>query len=53
MRGQKRISGPFLDRIDTHIEVSRVDYNKLSDNCLGESSALIQKRVEAVRRIQP
>ena len=27
---QKRISGPLLDRIDIHIEVSRVDYEKLS-----------------------
>jgi magnesium chelatase family protein len=31
---QKRISGPLLDRIDIHIEVSRVDYEKLSGNAL-------------------
>jgi len=48
-RYQKRISGPLLDRIDIHIEVPRVDYEKLSDTRLGESSASIQARVEAAR----
>src|SRR5688572_32015237 len=32
---QKRISGPLLDRIDIHIEVPRVDYEKLSGDCVG------------------
>jgi len=49
---QKRISGPLLDRIDIHIEVPRVEYDKLSDQRLGEPSAVIQKRVEAARQIQ-
>lgn len=49
---QKRISGPLLDRIDIHIEVPRVDYEKLSDDRLGESSALIRGRVEAARQRQ-
>jgi magnesium chelatase family protein len=49
---QKRISGPLLDRIDIHIEVPRVEYEKLSDLRLGEPSATIQKRVEAARQIQ-
>ena len=49
---QKRISGPLLDRIDIHIEVPRVEYEKLSDQRLGEPSAVIQKRVEAARQIQ-
>ncbi len=49
---QKRISGPLLDRIDIHIEVPRVDYDKLSDQRLGEPSAAIQKRVEAARQRQ-
>jgi magnesium chelatase family protein len=49
---QKRISGPLLDRIDIHIEVPRVEYEKLSDTRLGEPSAVIQKRVEAARQRQ-
>jgi len=32
---QKRISGPLLDRIDIHIEVPRVDYEKLSGDRMG------------------
>lgn len=46
---QKRISGPLLDRIDIHIEVPRVQYEKLSDARLGESSADIRARVETAR----
>ncbi|MEW6406667.1 MAG: ATP-binding protein, partial [Chloroflexota bacterium] len=49
---QKRISGPLLDRIDIHIEVPHVDYEKLSNDRLGESSAVIRQRVEAARQIQ-
>ena len=49
---QKRISGPLMDRIDIHIEVPRVEYEKLSDSRLGEPSETIQARVEAARQIQ-
>ena len=49
---QKRISGPLMDRIDIHIEVPRVEYEKLSDSRLGEPSEAIQARVEAARQIQ-
>ena len=49
---QKRISGPLLDRIDIHIEVPRVDYEKLSGDRVGESSGLIPLRVQAARNIQ-
>jgi magnesium chelatase family protein len=49
---QKRISGPLLDRIDIHIEVPRVEYDKLSDQRLGEPSVAIQKRVEVARQRQ-
>jgi len=51
-RYQKRISGPLLDRIDIHIEVPRVAYEKLSDDRMGEPSAAIRKRVEAARARQ-
>ncbi len=49
---QKRISGPLLDRIDIHIEVPRVEYEKLSDTRMGERSQAIQGRVEAARERQ-
>jgi magnesium chelatase family protein len=49
---QKRISGPLLDRIDIHVEVPRVDYEKLSGDRLGESSESIRTRVQAARDIQ-
>ena len=51
-RYRKRISGPLLDRIDLHIEVPRVDYNKLTQTVRGESSASIRARVEAARERQ-
>jgi magnesium chelatase family protein len=49
---QKRISGPLLDRIDIHIEVPRVDYEKLSDRRTGELSECVRARVEAARQVQ-
>ena len=51
-RYQKRISGPLLDRIDIHVEVPRVDYEKLSDDRFGEPSASVQARVESARKVQ-
>ncbi len=51
-RYQKRLSGPFLDRIDIHIEVPRVEYEKLSDDRLGETSSRIRQRVEKARERQ-
>ncbi|MCC6179307.1 MAG: YifB family Mg chelatase-like AAA ATPase [Chloroflexi bacterium] len=51
-RYQKRLSGPLLDRIDLHVEVPRVEYEKLSSNGLAESSAVVRARVEAARMRQ-
>jgi magnesium chelatase family protein len=49
---QKRISGSLLDRIDIHIEVPRVDYEKLSGDRVGETSESIRKRVLTVCNTQ-
>jgi magnesium chelatase family protein len=51
-RYQKKISGPLLDRIDIHVEVPRVDYEKLSDKKQAETSETIRKRVQAARERQ-
>lgn len=51
-RYQKRLSGPLLDRIDIHVDVPRVDYEKLSDDRLGEASEKVRARVMAAREIQ-
>lgn len=48
-RYQKRISGPLLDRIDIHVEVRRVPFQKLSALDGGETSATIRSRVEQAR----
>ena len=49
---QNRISGPLLDRIDIHVEVPRVDYEKLTGSTMGENSASIRARVSAARERQ-
>lgn len=51
-RYMDKISGPILDRIDIHIEVSPVEYEQLSCNSNAESSADIKKRVNRARQIQ-
>jgi magnesium chelatase family protein len=51
-RYQRRISGPFLDRVDIFVEVPHVDYEKLADDRLGEKSEKVQARVAAARLIQ-
>ena len=51
-RYQKRISGPFIDRIDIFVEVPHIDYEKLADDRLGEESTKAQERVKAARSIQ-
>ncbi|MBU1178545.1 YifB family Mg chelatase-like AAA ATPase [Patescibacteria group bacterium] len=52
VRYQKRISGPLLDRIDLRVEVPRVSYEKLTGERAQESSADVQRRVQAARVIQ-
>lgn len=52
LRYLSKISGPLLDRIDIHIEVTPVPFEKLSETKNGESSVVIRKRVTAAREIQ-
>jgi magnesium chelatase family protein len=48
-----RISGPLLDRIDLHIEVTPVAFSELSNTkAQGESSFVIRERVIKARDIQ-
>lgn len=47
-----KISGPLLDRIDLHIEVNPVPFDKLSDTRKGETSKVIRERVVRARAIQ-
>ena len=47
-----RISGPLLDRIDIHIEIVPVPFEKLSDMKDAESSEIVRNRVIKARQIQ-
>lgn len=47
-----KVSGPLLDRIDLHIEVKPVKYDKLNCNLEEETSQEIRKRVNKARKIQ-
>lgn len=47
-----RISGPLMDRIDMHIEVTPVDPAELADAAPGEPSAAVRERVCRARAIQ-
>lgn len=47
-----KISGPLLDRIDIHIEVTPVPFEKLSDERKGEASKVVRERVIKARKIQ-
>lgn len=51
-RYQKRISGPLMDRIDLHVEVPRVEYEKLTSKQRNETSESIRQRVELARQAQ-
>ena len=47
-----KISGPLLDRIDIHIEVTPFPLDKLSEERKGEKSIDIRKRVTKARELQ-
>jgi len=47
-----KISGPLLDRIDLHVEVTPVNFSELSSDRLAEKSEDIRKRVIKARDIQ-
>ncbi|MFN0031189.1 MAG: YifB family Mg chelatase-like AAA ATPase [Flavobacteriales bacterium] len=47
-----KVSGPLLDRIDIHIEVTPVSYDELSDKSVGEGSSSIRERVIKARQVQ-
>lgn len=47
-----KISGPLMDRIDLHVEVAPVDFEKMSTDRTGESSAAVRERVVQARERQ-
>jgi magnesium chelatase family protein len=47
-----KISGPLLDRIDLHVEVTPVNFSELSSDRAAEKSELIRERVIAAREVQ-
>lgn len=47
-----KISGPLLDRIDLHVEVTPVNFNELASDRLAEKSELIRERVIKAREVQ-
>ncbi|MFA5061631.1 MAG: YifB family Mg chelatase-like AAA ATPase [Patescibacteria group bacterium] len=49
---RKKISGPLIDRIDIHVEVPRIKFEKLASDTLAESSEKIRERVTNAREIQ-
>ncbi|MFI3319445.1 MAG: YifB family Mg chelatase-like AAA ATPase [Rikenellaceae bacterium] len=51
-RYMNRISGPLLDRIDLHIEVTPLTIAEISSTKVEESSETIRARVIAARRVQ-
>ena len=49
---QKKISGPLLDRIDLHVEVPRLPYEKMAATTQAEKSSNVKIRVQAAREVQ-
>ncbi|RJR31442.1 ATP-binding protein, partial [Candidatus Parcubacteria bacterium] len=49
---QKKISGPLLDRIDLHLEIPKLNFEKLTQEAEGENSSSIRRHVQKARDIQ-
>ncbi len=49
---RKKLSGPLLDRIDLHIEVPRLSYEKMTEKTKNTTSKEIKSRVTKARKIQ-
>ncbi len=47
-----KLSGPLMDRIDLHINVSNVTYDDLASKSLSEPSSCVRERVNKARQIQ-
>nr|WP_286130625.1 ATP-binding protein [Solirubrum puertoriconensis] len=47
-----KVSGPLLDRIDLHVEVTPVTFDQMTETRRAESSASIQERVDKARQVQ-
>ncbi len=47
-----RVSGPFLDRVDLHVSVSRLSRQELACDAVSENSAVVKARVELAREFQ-
>lgn len=52
MKYKRKISGPLLDRIDLHVDVPRISYEKLAGESQGEPSRAIRARIIAARSYQ-
>ncbi len=52
LRYERRLSGPFLDRIDLRIHVPAVEFDELVASAPAESSATVRERVVGARRRQ-
>lgn len=49
---RRRLSGPIIDRIDLHVEMSRIEINKLTEKNNSDGSTMVRKRVEIARQRQ-
>ena len=47
-----KVSGPLLDRIDLHVEVTPVTFDQMTETRKAETSANIQPRVDKARQVQ-